>query len=83
MHLSIDTDNCTSEEIIQKAIADLLEKKRNISAAIAVLNKKLSYIRCLAQEITPQEYAVMKKLPCTSDLYVNSNRTSNPLPIRE
>ncbi len=60
------TDQFTSEEIIQKAISRLEDRRNNVNAAISVLKKKLKSIKMLSQEVPWPEYLRMKSIPYSS-----------------
>jgi hypothetical protein len=71
----VDTSSFTSEEVIEAAIKQLLGKRRLLDASIEVFQKRLCYIRCLSESVSPEQYAYMRCLKESS---------SHPLlPIRE
>ena len=53
----VDTSSFTSEEVIEAAIKQLLEKRRLLDASIEVFQKRLCYIRCLSESVSPEQYA--------------------------
>lgn len=58
----VDTSSFTSEEVIEAAIKQQLEKRRLLDASIEVLRKRLRYIQSMSQSISPEQYAYMKSL---------------------
>jgi hypothetical protein len=62
----INTDHFTSEEVLQKAISKLEDRRRNVNAAISVLRRKLNSVKMMSQEVSWQEFQRMKSIPCSS-----------------
>ena len=72
--VTVNADQFTSEEVIEKAIKDLLEKRQVLDASIEVFKKRLRYLRFLSIPITSEEYKHMRSLKESS---------THPLPSRE
>jgi len=71
----VDTSSFTSEEVIEAAIEQLVQKRHCLDASIEVLQKRLRYIQCLSEPVSSEQYAYMRSLKESS--------THPLLPIRE
>jgi hypothetical protein len=81
----VDTSSFTSEEVIEAAIKQLLEKRRLLDASIEVFQKRLRYIRGLSEAISAQQLAYMRSLKESSThafLPIRETPTSSPTPVK-
>ena len=62
----IRTDQFKSEEVLQKAITRLEDRRRNVSAAISVLRRKLKSIKMMSKEVSWPEYQRLQSIPSSS-----------------
>jgi hypothetical protein len=78
-------DSCTSEAVIIHAIKALTEKKATLAQSILMLEKRLAFVRCLAQEISVEEYKRLRELSHVSEgnaAYLQKQKEAD-LPLRE
>ena len=61
-------DDCTSEAVIIYAIKALTEKKETLAQSIKQLEKRLAFVRCLADEISSEEYKRLRTLSHDTEL---------------
>ena len=71
----INSDQFTSEEVIEEAIKRLVEKRALLEASMQVLQKRLRFLRCISVPISPEEYKYLRSL--------KESATHPMLPLRE